>query len=86
MATSPTPPTGGARPTRTRSEQSRLIAIGILSVVVILFAVLNFDRVKVHLLFGTPRMPLILVIVICALIGFAIGWAAARRSPRKRRP
>jgi uncharacterized integral membrane protein len=56
-----------------------MVAVAILAALATLFAVLNLDEVKVHLLFGSPRMPLILVIVICVLIGLVIGWALTRR-------
>jgi uncharacterized integral membrane protein len=64
---------------RTRREQSRRLAIGILAAVALLFAVLNFDEVKVHLLFGTVTMPLVIVIAACLLIGGLIGAYAGRR-------
>lgn len=91
MATSPTPPPGGSSAAaRPRRERAKLVAVAILAVAATLFAVLNLDQVKVHLLFGSPRMPLILAIVICVLVGIAIGWTLARRPSghgvRRRRP
>jgi uncharacterized integral membrane protein len=67
---------------RSRQERARLVAVAILAVVATLFAVLNLDQVKVHLLFGTPRLPLIVVIVVCLLIGTLFGTVLARRAGR----
>jgi uncharacterized integral membrane protein len=65
-------------------ERSRRIAIGILAAVALLFAVLNFDEVKVHLLFATVTMPLVIVIAACLLIGGLIGAYLGRRGRRGR--
>ncbi|HEY4280453.1 MAG TPA: LapA family protein [Conexibacter sp.] len=68
---------------RSRRERARLIAIGILAVLATLFAVLNFDQVKVHLLFDTVKLPLVVVIAVCLLVGFVIGVLATRRSAKR---
>jgi uncharacterized integral membrane protein len=73
-----TPPKGPARKRRLR-ENTRLISVGVLAVVATVFAVVNLDEVKVHLLVSTPRIPLIIVIAICILIGAAMGWVVGRR-------
>jgi uncharacterized integral membrane protein len=70
---------GSARSSR---ERSRRIAIGILAAVALLFAVLNFEDVKVDLLFGSVTMPLVIVIAACLLIGGLIGAYAGRRGRR----
>jgi uncharacterized integral membrane protein len=69
--------------TRSSRERARLLAIGILVVIAVLFAVLNFDEVKVHLLFGTATLPLVIVIVICLLVGFVIGALWNRRASKR---
>ena len=46
-----------------RSEQTRSILLGALILLAILFALLNLDKVEVDLIFGSPRIPLIIVIV-----------------------
>jgi uncharacterized integral membrane protein len=68
---------------RSRSERARRLAIAILATVALLFAVLNFDSVKVHLLFATVTMPLVVVIAACLLIGGLIGAYAGRRRRRR---
>jgi len=65
--------------TPARSDRSRQIAIAILSGVAILFAVLNFEDVKVDLLFGSVTMPLVIVIAFCLLLGGLIGAFLTRR-------
>jgi uncharacterized integral membrane protein len=83
MSSSPTHGTDGAASGRSRRETSRRIAIGILAAVALLFAILNFDEVKVHLLFGSVTMPLVIVIAACLLIGGLIGAYAGRRGRRR---
>lgn len=72
---------GGAdgAPVRSRSETSRRVAIAILVGVAVLFAALNFDDVKVDLLFGSVTMPLVIVIAFCLLLGGLIGAFLTRR-------
>lgn len=69
----------GATP---RKERSRQIAIAILAAVALVFAILNFEDVRVDLLFGTVTMPLVIVIAFCLLIGGLIGSFTARRRRR----
>lgn len=72
----------GAAGARSKRENARRIAIGILAAVAVLFAVLNFDDVKVNLLFGSVTMPLVIVIAGCLLIGGLIGAYVGRRGRR----
>jgi biotin transport system substrate-specific component len=85
MARAPTPTGGDAAPGRSSRDTARLAAIGILTAVAALFAVLNLEEVKVNLLFGSATMPLIIVIVACLAIGFALGTALSRRRRSRRR-
>jgi uncharacterized integral membrane protein len=68
---------------RSRRENARRVAIAILAGVALLFAVLNFDDVKVNLLFGSVTMPLVIVIAACLLIGGLIGAYVGRRGRRR---
>lgn len=70
---------GSSATQRSRSESTRRIAIAILAGVAVLFAVLNFEDVKVDLLFGSVTMPLVIVIAGCLLIGGLIGAFLTRR-------
>lgn len=66
-------------PRRGRREQTRTVALLALCVLITLFALLNLDKVKVHLIFGTGEVPLIIVIVAALLVGIVFGYIAARR-------
>jgi uncharacterized integral membrane protein len=56
-------------------KQWLLIACGVL---LVLFFVLNFQKVKVHLLVATVDMPLVIALLIAAALGLALGWAVPR--------
>jgi uncharacterized integral membrane protein len=64
---------------RDRKARARLVAAAILAAVVTLFAVLNSQTVSVHLILTTARLPMIVVIALCAVIGVAVGWMIGRR-------
>jgi uncharacterized integral membrane protein len=86
MASDPAPQGDAGTPPRKRRlrrEDARLLAVAILAVVATLFAVLNLNQVKVHLLFGSPKLPLIVVIVVCLLIGALLGTVLARQARRR---
>lgn len=73
------------QPTRSEREQTaRSVAIGILALLVIVFAVLNSQTVKIKWIVTTTRMPLIVAIILIAAIGVAVGWLlGSRRAQRK---
>ncbi len=50
----------------------------ICAILLLLFFVLNFQKVKVHLLVATVEMPLIVALVIAAILGWVLGWAVPR--------
>ena len=56
-----------------RTINVKLIALGLLGVVLVLFAVLNTHDVGVDWIADTVSAPMIVVIVVSALLGFAIG-------------
>jgi uncharacterized integral membrane protein len=67
--------------TTTRGKlTARTVAAAVLGAVLVLFAVLNSQDVRVHWLITTSTAPLIIVIALCGLVGFAAGWLVARRS------
>jgi uncharacterized integral membrane protein len=57
-----------------RTVNVKLIAMGLLAAVLILFAALNTHDVGVDWIFDTVNAPMILVIVVSAAFGFAIGF------------
>jgi uncharacterized integral membrane protein len=69
---------------RSRREQMRTGALVVLAVLITLFAVFNFDEVKVHWIFGSGRAPLIIVIVISLLVGVVLTYFAERRTAKRR--
>jgi uncharacterized integral membrane protein len=68
-----------------RRDQARTIGLVVLAGLGVLFAVLNFDEVKVNWLLGTWSTPLIIVIAISFLLGSSVGYLLARRRPTKSR-
>jgi uncharacterized integral membrane protein len=68
-----------------RKVNVKLIVLGLLAAILVLFALLNTHEVGVDFIFNTWSTSLILVIAISALIGFALGFLtrghlAGRRS------
>lgn len=61
-----------------------MIAVAVLVVLAALLALFNLDTVKVSLIFASVRMPLIILIVICLLLGAAIGAVLSRRGDKRR--
>jgi uncharacterized integral membrane protein len=84
MSSHPTQGADDDAAARSKRENARRLAIAILAAVALLFAVLNFEDVKVDLLFGSVTMPLVVVIAGCLLIGGLIGAYLGRRGRRPR--
>jgi uncharacterized integral membrane protein len=68
-----------------RKVNVKLIVLGVLAAILVLFALLNTHEVGVDFILNTWSTSLILVIAIAALIGFALGFLtrghlAGRRS------
>jgi uncharacterized integral membrane protein len=81
------PSTDATRTARTKVErrrQERLIAAGVLGVLVVVFAVINLNDVKVHWLFATGQTPLIVVIALAFLLGIVADRLLIARAKRKR--
>ena len=57
-----------------RKVNVKLIVLGLLGAILVLFAVLNTHEVGVDFVFNTWSASLIVVILISAVIGFAIGF------------
>lgn len=80
--TSPSP----VEPARQASkrDQARQALIAGLVLLVVLFALLNFDKVKVNFIVTSAKAPLIVVIAICLAVGIVLGIAAGHRSGKGR--
>jgi uncharacterized integral membrane protein len=86
-AQTPGTPAGAAAPKRdkrSKRELRRNLAVAVLAILITLFAVFNFNEVKVSYVFGSGKAPLIIVIVISLLVGILITYLG-ERLPRKRR-
>jgi uncharacterized integral membrane protein len=70
---------------RSRSEQTRQLVLGALILLAVLFALLNLGDVEVDLIVGSPKMPLIFVIVACLVVGALIDRLLVRRSRSRSR-
>jgi lipopolysaccharide assembly protein A len=70
---------------RNRGELSRTIAIAVLALALILFAVKNLKQVRVNWIVGSGSAPLIIVILITLLVGIVITHLATRLSRRRRK-
>jgi uncharacterized integral membrane protein len=70
---------------RSRTEQTRQLLLGALVLIAVLFAVLNLDDVKVDLIFGSRKTPLIFVIVASLVVGAVIDRLLVRRTRRRSR-
>jgi uncharacterized integral membrane protein len=77
--------TPAGAPQRDRTEQTRQLALGALIALAVLFAVLNLDKVKVDLIVGSPKWPLIVVILGCVGLGAAIDRLWIRYAARRRK-
>lgn len=61
-----------------RRITAKQVIVGVLILVVVVLAIANSKKVKVDFVFTSITMPLFLVIVGSALIGWAIGWFMGR--------
>lgn len=59
------------------------VAVGLLVVLIVLFAVLNSQSVQMHWIVTTTSTPLFILLVLFAAMGLLIGYILGRR-PRGR--
>ena len=70
MANGKTVPGGEARPrTREARDVARLVAAGVIVVVLVAFVLDNSHSVKVGFVFSSATVPLIWVLIVTALLG-----------------
>lgn len=69
----------GARPAKDSGggDWHRWLLIG-GGLLLVLFMALNSQKVKVHFIVTTVEMPLIFALLIAAILGALVGWAAPR--------
>ena len=58
-------------------NKTKLIAAAIISILGIIIIVQNTDPVETHILFFTVTMPRFILLLITALLGFAVGLLSA---------
>ena len=72
---------------QTSSQKSAVtagrVAVVLLVALVVVFAILNSQSVRMHWIFTTTDTPLFILLVLFAVIGLAIGYIVGRR-PRGR--
>jgi uncharacterized integral membrane protein len=61
-----------------RNISAKQVMVGVLILVVVILAIANSGKTKVDFVVGDVEMPLFLVIVGSALVGFLIGWFVGR--------
>ena len=61
-----------------RNITAKTILVGVLLVLIAALAIANRQKVTVHLLVHTFRVPLFLVIVGSAAAGWVVGWFMGR--------
>lgn len=67
--------TGDARGRRVTAKQ---VVIGVLILVVVVLAIANSKKVRVDFVVADITMPLFLVIIGSAIIGWIVGWFMGR--------
>lgn len=63
----------------------RWIAVIVAAVILVIFAILNSERVRVNFLLFDTQARVVTVIVASAGLGFLIGWLVGRPSKGERR-
>jgi uncharacterized integral membrane protein len=61
------------------------VLIGLLAIVLVVFAIANFERVDVNFLLFETRARVVTVIAVAGALGFVIGYFVARPSRAQRK-
>ena len=59
------------------------VIVGVLILLVIVFALLNSQSVTMHWILTTTQTPLFVILILFALIGLIVGFFLGRRSGRR---
>lgn len=73
----PTPPRSGVTP--------RQVLIALLALLLIAFAIANFERVEVNFLLFETRARIITVVAVAGILGFLIGYVVGRPTRDERK-
>lgn len=78
---------GGQQPApRDRKRDVRMVLTGVVAVLLVWFALVNLQDVRIHFWLTSTKSPLIVVIVISGVLGAAIALLLSRISRRRRQP
>lgn len=72
------PGSGPKPPAGKREINPRRWGLAAAVAILLLFMALNSQQVKVDLIVGSAQMPLIFALLISAVLGALVGWAAPR--------
>ena len=67
---------------RSGTSTAKYVLVGILVLIVLVLAIANSNEVKVDLVVADTDLPLFVVIVGAAVIGWIVGWFMARARSR----
>lgn len=70
------------RTSSTGRFSAKQVMLGVLALIVLILAIVNFESTPIDLVFFTVTMPLFFVIVGSALIGWLVGRLAGGRRRR----
>ncbi len=70
---------------RTGGVTPRQVLIAVLAVLLIAFAIANFDQVEVNFLLFQTRARVITVVLVAGILGFGIGYMVGRPTREERR-
>ena len=70
---------GRSLTTMPREELARLVGVGVAVLYVILFIVLNTNKIKINFVFFQLRVPLLIGLILIAGLGFGAGWVLRGR-------
>lgn len=76
---------GGPEPVPRSGVSGKWIVAGIAGLLLVIFAIANFERVEVNFLFFTSQARLVTVIAVSATLGFLVGWFVGRPGWAERR-
>jgi uncharacterized integral membrane protein len=68
-----------------RKLSGRQITVLVLLGLLLLFAVLNLQKVSVDFAVGSVTLPLVVVIAVCGLVGFGAGYLVRGRREKRDR-
>jgi uncharacterized integral membrane protein len=71
---------------RDRKRDARLVATGVVAVLLVWFALINLQDVRIHFWVTSTKAPLILVIVVAGVLGAAVGGLVSLMSRRRHQP